>query len=73
MKQQKHSYSDCLTNEELYKQYQGSQFDIVNKAIMIAEHQVRAGKDSMDIDVDNIAYETLGVLADHGLNAFSEE
>ncbi len=68
----KYQYKDCLTNEALFQQTKESQFDVVNRAIKIAEHMVRSGK-VLDSASDNVSYDVLSTMADKGLNTFQED
>lgn len=58
MKQDSRSYEDSLTNERLFAGSQ-SQFDVITRAIDIAQTAVNSGKDAI-----NPAYETLKSIAD---------
>lgn len=60
-------YDECLTNERLFKVNSGSQFDIVNRAITVAEYQIRSGREGHEMDIGNVAYTTLEELANSGI------
>jgi hypothetical protein len=61
-------YKNSLTNEMLYK---GgiSPFEVVKRAIAVAQHIVKAGK---DVET-NVAYEVIQKMADDGIEAAEAE
>lgn len=65
------SYNQCLTNEALGKQM-NSQFELVGKAIKIADYLVKSGKATSEWP-DNVAYEVLCRMADEGADHLEQE
>ena len=64
-------YDQCLTNEILSKQTR-SQFDLVGKAIKIAQYLVKSGKAATDWP-DNVPYEVLRRMAEEGAERLEHE
>ena len=60
-------YSQCLTNELLSRQSK-SQFELVGRAIKIAEYLVKSGKAASDWP-DNVAAEVLRCIAEEGCDS----
>jgi hypothetical protein len=60
-------YGQCLTNEQLSKQSK-SQFELVGRAIKIADYLVRSGKAASDWP-DNVAAEVLRCIAEEGIDS----
>ena len=64
-------YSQCLTNERLSRQSK-SQFELVGRAIKIAEYLVKSGKAALDWP-DNVAFEVLRRMAEEGADQLEHE
>lgn len=62
---------EALTNEELMRS-SNSQFDLVGRAIKIAEYLVKSGKATRDWP-DNVASEVLNKIAHEGLEQVEHE
>jgi hypothetical protein len=64
-------YDQSLTNEHLNKQF-ASQFDLVGRAINIANYLVRSGK-AVESWPDNVAFEVLKRMSDEGVDMLERE
>ena len=64
-------YEKCLTNEQLTRQSK-SQFELVGRAIKIAEYLVKSGKAALDWP-DNVAAEVLRRMAEEGVDQLEHE
>ncbi len=64
-------YEQCLTNELLGKQAR-SQFELVGRAIKIAEYLVKSGKATEEWP-DNVAFEVLRRIAEDGVVQLEHE
>jgi hypothetical protein len=64
-------YSKCLTNELLSRQSK-SQFELVGRAIKIAEYLVKSGKATTEWP-DNVANEVLRRIAEEGIDQLEHE
>jgi hypothetical protein len=67
----KYKYEDSLTNERLTKQCR-NQFDLVGRAIKVAEYLVKSGKATTDWP-DNVSYEVLRRMSDEGVDVAESE
>ena len=67
----KYKYEDSLTNERLTKQCR-NQFDLVGRAIKVAEYLVKSGKATKEWP-DNVAYEVLRRMSDEGVDVAETE
>jgi hypothetical protein len=63
-------YEDALTNEQL-NGLADSQFDLVNRAIRIAEYLIKSGKEARW--PGNIAFEVLKKIAEEGPDQLERE
>jgi|AMWB02.1.fsa_nt_gi hypothetical protein len=64
-------YSQCLTNELLSRQSK-SQFELVGRAIKVADYLIKSGKAATDWP-DNVAFEVLCRMADEGVDQLEHE
>lgn len=64
-------YDQSLTNEHLASQFK-SQFELVGKAINIANYLVKSGK-AMQSWPDNVAFEVLRRMSDEGSENLEQE
>lgn len=67
----KSKFEDLLTNERLTKQCR-NQFELVGRAVKMAEYLVKSGKAASDWP-DNIAYEVLRRISEEGVDIAEHE